>query len=1048
MSTNDTDIEDARPYLCYPFGVAETLKQHHGIHSLTQIIEERSETFHEPVIGMPKQDQGVWTCEMYTYKNILDGVNALCLHFLENGILPQRTKADAAQEMTVALVAPSNVDMMMCMLAMQRLGLGVLLITPNQTARVIKHLCKELEVLRVVSPLSIDGLETTPLPPSSIWLTAIAKPGKTYTRALSPEEEGHTTGVVYHTSGTTSGLPKPLPTKHRFLVSFCAHKYTQLATLTTTPLNTGGTADVCRSMCANAMLFLFPDSSPLTARNVCEARDACSKALGREVRALSCVPYVAKMLVENEEALAMLQRLEFLGVGGAPLPKATGDFIVHAGIPLVSRMGSSECNFLMSSYRDYKSDKDWDYLRSEPGGHHFKFLPQTDGTGNYELEVRGTWPALAVATNHSGNFRTGDLFQPHPTTPHAWLYLGRNDDTIVLGNGKKADPKALEGTLRGLKYLNNALVYGTGRNNIGILIIESEDETAPKGAQLRERVWQEVVEGINKQSPAHAEVYQEMILILPATKDFEKTPKGTVFRNGTYAKFEEEIAAAYTQTREKVSVDDAELGDYVSSVVTRISGKPLRPDDDLFGAGVNSLQSVRIRNVLAGELDLELPSNIVFEEPSINRIISYVKRLRSGESALAEDVSGLMHKLASKYRHQESARDGDLRQKRLTNDTSPTPVPQIVLLTGVTGGLGSHLLQQMMFETSTKIEKVYCLIRTGGDESVDARMQKTLEYREITLPETDVEVVYLPTDLSKADLGLDKRVADEIRRGVTLIIHAAWPVNFNASLSSFEASIASTVNLLEFAIASRQACRFYFCSSTASIINHKTTPIPEIPTGETGDASKIGYAQSKWVTEQVVSSYASVVDVGIFRIGQLCGDSLHGVWSESEGWSLMFAATNVISAMPRLVEDNVAWLPVDVAAKAILEIVRDRHGSGEVWHIVNPGKGTSWENVLEYFKMSGWDFDVVRPREWVNRLERSRERDNPSRKLLGLWKDAFVERDDGDEDVERDRPLSSDPVFDTTRAVGASPALKHAKPVNQALMRKIFKNWQTRGFLR
>lgn len=1026
------DIEGPRPYLCYPFGVAETLNENHGIHSLTQLIEERSRTYHKTVIGMPyKNEQDTWTCEQYSYLDIFNGINALCHHFLSSGILPERKKADGFKSIVVALVAPSNVHMMMVMLAIQRLGLAVLLITPNQSHKVIKHLCNELRVVRVLSPLTIEGLDTTNLPEHSIWLDAIKNPGEVYHRTLTPLEEGETYGVIYHSSGTTSGLPKPLPTKHRFLVSFCAHKQTDLATLTTTPLNTGGTADVCRSMCANAPLYLFPDTVPLTAKNVCNARDASSEGLGYEVRALSCVPYVAKMLAEDKTSLKMLQRLQFLGVGGAPLPKATGDFIVNSGIPLVSRMGSSECNFLMSSYRDYENDKDWDYLRSEPGGHYFTFLPQNDGTGNCELEVNGSWPALAVKPNHEGNFRTGDLFHPHPTTAHAWLYLGRSDDTIVLGNGKKADPKALEGSLRGLTYTKDALVFGVGKNNIGVFVIESDNPADPQGDVLRRKLWDEVVQDINHQAPAHAEVYYEMIRILPSSSSFEKTPKGTIFRNGTYAKLQHEIDSAYSQTQEKLEVSDAQLEAYISDLVQKVSQKKLGEHDDLFSAGVNSLQSVRIRNTIVGQLGIDVPTNLVFEEPSIARIVSFIRQTRSGSSVESQNPLDLMQDLVTRYTFDSAA----------TEQAPPASAAatEVLLLSGVTGGLGSHILKTIALGKHSRINKVICLVRSSNQKSPHTRMEETFRYRKIEMSETSINTEYLEADLSMPDLGLGKRF-NSLKDEVTVVVHAAWPVNFNASLISFESSVSSTKTLLDFAVSAQS--RFYFCSSTASVIQCSQAPIQEKLSTDPKEASPVGYAQSKWVTEQLVSSYASQIPCGIFRIGQLCSDTEAGVWSESEGWSLMFASVNVIQAMPNLAEDKIAWLPVDIAASAILDIVCEstiKSGNPKVWHIVNPQAQSSWSDILKYFKNAGYQFDIVEPKVWVEKLEQSAESaDNPSRKLLGLWKSAFASGE----------PTKPDPIFSSAEAVFASQSLQCSDPINEALMQKTFANWKECRLLR
>lgn len=73
-------------------------------------------------------------------------------------------------------------------------------------------------------------------------------------------------------------------------------------------------------------------------------------------------------------------------------------------------------------------------------------------------------------------------------------------------------------------------------------------------------------------------------------------------------------------------------------------------------------------------------------------------------------------------------------------------------------------------------------------------------------------------------------------------------------------------------------------------------------------ATAIGYARAKWVAEHICSGAHETVLSGrvvIARVGQLCGDTEHGVWSESEAWPLLIASmryTEYLPVLPREVK--------------------------------------------------------------------------------------------------------------------------------------------------
>jgi hypothetical protein len=51
-----------------------------------------------------------------------------------------------------------------------------------------------------------------------------------------------------------------------------------------------------------------------------------------------------------------------------------------------------------------------------------------------------------------------DLYEPHPTKPDLWLYKGRTDELLVLANGEKVRPLAMEAIINSHPEVSACLV--------------------------------------------------------------------------------------------------------------------------------------------------------------------------------------------------------------------------------------------------------------------------------------------------------------------------------------------------------------------------------------------------------------------------------------------------------------------------------------------------------------------------------------------------------------------------------------------------------------
>lgn len=51
-----------------------------------------------------------------------------------------------------------------------------------------------------------------------------------------------------------------------------------------------------------------------------------------------------------------------------------------------------------------------------------------------------------------------DLYAPHPTKPNLWIYRGRTDDMLVLSNGEKVRPVAMEAIINSHPAVSACLI--------------------------------------------------------------------------------------------------------------------------------------------------------------------------------------------------------------------------------------------------------------------------------------------------------------------------------------------------------------------------------------------------------------------------------------------------------------------------------------------------------------------------------------------------------------------------------------------------------------
>lgn len=226
---------------------------------------------------------------------------------------------------------------------------------PQCTERAVSHLLKITESTHVLHSPSLTELVALSKPQSCKNHTLLDIPvSQTAKRYITPAGiAGSTTAYIHHTSGTSTGLPKPIPQTHAAATLYlpCLPPASPTAAFTTTPLYHGGTADLMRSLMSSSLLWLYPPSIPLISRNIIKVLQIAERDK-LPIKLFTAVPYVIEICAGREEVMKRMVEMDMVGVGGAPLAVEVGTKLVRRGVKLISRFGSSECGCIKPTYND------------------------------------------------------------------------------------------------------------------------------------------------------------------------------------------------------------------------------------------------------------------------------------------------------------------------------------------------------------------------------------------------------------------------------------------------------------------------------------------------------------------------------------------------------------------------------------------------------------------------------------------------------------------------------------------------------------------------
>ncbi|KAF8956600.1 hypothetical protein BDZ97DRAFT_2062868 [Flammula alnicola] len=708
---------------------------------------------------------------------------------------------------------------------------------------------------------------------------------------------------------------------------------------------------------------------------------------------LMIIPALLQVWAQDKNSVQLLANLEFVAYSGGSVPSKLGNFMTESGVYITPVYGATEFGAASRFFRREGDEKDWEYL-SFSDRTNLRWDPQGDGTFESQFLTTATHQVSVENLTDVRGYASSDLWVQHPTKPYFWKIVGRKDDVIVHTSGEKTVPAPMEDILMSSPYIMGVTMFGRERDQAGVLVelkppyaIDVNDEK--ELIAIRNTLWP-IVEEANKVAPAFSRIFKEMILIAARDRPLPRAGKGTIMRKAALLAYESEIDEIYAKVEATVKVDAVvappswSTEDTVAWLQTQVqeihNGQIFSVSGDLFEQGMDSLSATILRRRIVGAMqskDTQKAAQLVtqvtiYNHPSIVKLAGFLSgvvadpdnfvltssRTDAIELMITKYTTGLSQPIASK----------SSSTRRVGDDA-------VVLLTGSTGNLGAQLLESLLRDP--RVTTVYVLNRpSSGPKSVEERQAERFADKGLDASLLSTErLVFLEGEASHRNLGLRDVVYDELRSSVTTIIHNAWRLDFNLSLSSFEPNVQGTRNLVDLARSSEHATslKFLFTSSISSAFSWDQSQgaYPEEVLEDPKYAVGNGYGESKYVAERILAQ--SGLQATSFRIGQISGGHPNGAWATSDWVPILIKSSLRMNALP-VATGVTSWLPMDAVSQTILDVAWSAESPAAL-NVVHP-RPVAWNSILSSINeaivqegVSSAKLQTVDFEAWVSQLE-------------------------------------------------------------------------------
>lgn len=371
---------------------------------------------------------------------------------------------------------------------------------------------------------------------------------------------------------------------------------------------------------------------------------------------------------------------------------------------------------------------------------------------------------------------------------------------------------------------------------------------------------------------------------------------------------------------------------------------------DLFIYNIDSLDIINIQVKLL-DLNIKINTQDFYKLRTIEKIAKYINNKENKKSTIY-DENDLINCNNTFFKHD--------KEIPFTSNTYKN-----ILLTGVTGYLGIHILYELLNKTNSKIT---CILRTKKQiTSIKERLEKIYSFyfnKSISFERLEL----IESDITKQKLGLTEEKYEDLTQNIDLVINSAANVRYYGNYDEFKKiNIDLPNNLSDFCM--QNNIKFIHISTLGVSGNYLVNSDKNYNTFNE-DNFYIGqkytenvYIQTKFEAEMLIYNKVSKgLKASIIRVGNLTGRYSDGHFQNNIEENAFYNILRMIlkfKLLPNTMLDQyLEFTPVDLCALAIINIIQNLDYTGYVFHLFNHNY-LSANDLIHIFKNLNYDTKIL-----------------------------------------------------------------------------------------
>lgn len=899
-------------------------KSHHKTANIVKLIEQTASSYPEKIALI---DDSI----KITYQNLNESANQLA-RYLQHKDIKSGSK--------IGVCIPQSVNRIIAFLAILKTGASYLPIDSDLPQARINMMTADSGIdLILTSDSLLDKIKTndTTFTPLDLLIENEAfkqLPKENLLTPISPNDPAY----IIYTSGST-GIPKGVIIGHHSFSNFVQFQSDLLGLSSenitlqfASPSFDAAIIDIWTPLIKGASIYLYPNN----------------KIVGEPLldfivkNDIDTIPLLPPMVLASLPHNRPIGKLKTIAIGGEACTENTVKNW-YKKIRLINSYGPTEATVAVSNY-EFKTE-----INPRIIGTAMPFASLLVLDENLNISDKGTVGELYIGGDqlaHGYLNRPDDTKKVFIPTPN-WLLeqanytetLYKTGDMVVLredGNlefyGRKDDQVKIRGYRIELAEIEHNISKLPQISQAALKVHKKENGLPALVAFIQLHAQKE--DETNSLQNIRAKLQQIMPAYMLPDK-YIVIDKMPLTHAGKIDKAILEIPENQVKTSSTPKWKDDNLTEIVKHIwKDLLSLTVIEDNDDFFELGGHSL--------LLAQLHTKLP------EPIRNRISLPELYIFTTISAFVQEVEKRMletevsQKRKAEEMVNELIKDAELHIDFTVKEV-PDPIilekPNSIFLTGVTGFVGSHLLEELLHHTNAKI---YCLVRAESPKEGLERIKQT--FAKFKLPwstKNDDRVMAMIGDLSLPLFGMNTENYEFITENIEVIYHSGSSVSYVQPYPLIKKSnIDGLHNVIDLAVTKK--IKYLVLLSSMGVFSWgrpftKKTWMYEddsIDQNMAAVSRDLGYIKTKWVMESIAEK-AKMKGLPIinFRLGFAVCHSTSGATVMNQWWGALIRSCVQLKSFPLVMGLKDELTTVDYMCKAITHISKKKEAVGLNFHL-------------------------------------------------------------------------------------------------------------------